>query len=215
MYGPELVEFSARPSRKIQHIAFVLTAVCYLYGLSVMFAVPYYNWQYARENGFAKWLLWGEIVPTLKGSAWPYYAFQHQSKADDPTKPLSQSQINTMHTMAMIRALNEDQQATYISSGRAPGVLLTPEQIARIIELDTLAFETANSTDEGVLNRLYPELGTRFKDHFQEGCRLAISGMKYHTREDLQNSKKLDQMWAEWYTTNHKAIEDALNAAIQ
>jgi hypothetical protein len=215
MDGPELVEFSDKPSRKIQQIAFVLIAVCYLYGLSVMFAVPYYNWQYARENGFAKWLLWGEIVPTLKGSAWPYYAFQHQAKADGPTKPLSQSQINTMHTMTMIRALNEDQQATYISNGRAPGVLLTQEQIARIIELDTLAFESANSTNEGVLNRLYPELGTRFKNHFQESCRLFISGMKYQSREDLQNSKKLDHMWAEWYTTNHKEIEDALNAAIQ
>lgn len=38
----------------------------------VMFTVPYYNWRYASENGFVKWLLLGEIVPTFQGLVWPY-----------------------------------------------------------------------------------------------------------------------------------------------
>ncbi len=36
---------------------------------------PYYNWQYAKNNGFASWLFFGEIVATAKAFAWPYFLF--------------------------------------------------------------------------------------------------------------------------------------------
>jgi ABC-type polysaccharide transport system permease subunit len=39
------------------------------YFLSVMVMTPYYNRQYSRENGFLKWFLLGEIVPTAKALA--------------------------------------------------------------------------------------------------------------------------------------------------
>jgi hypothetical protein len=38
-----------------------------------MISIPYYNWKYARENGFWSWLVLGQIVPTLQSAIWPYY----------------------------------------------------------------------------------------------------------------------------------------------
>jgi hypothetical protein len=38
-----------------------------LYVLVAIVAVPYFNWQYAREHGFVAWLLLGEVISTAKG----------------------------------------------------------------------------------------------------------------------------------------------------
>ena len=34
-------------------------------------AIPYYNWQFAQQHGFAAWLMFGGIVATLQGIFWP------------------------------------------------------------------------------------------------------------------------------------------------
>src|SRR5207247_475510 len=51
------------------------------YFLSVMVMIPYYNWQYARDNGFLKWFVLGEVVPTAKALVWPYFAFVANGKS--------------------------------------------------------------------------------------------------------------------------------------
>jgi hypothetical protein len=45
-----------------------------VYFVGLMISGVYFNWQYASDNGFLKWLFWGEIVPTLQSTIWPYYA---------------------------------------------------------------------------------------------------------------------------------------------
>jgi hypothetical protein len=56
-------------------LGYVLAGICILYFASLLIMTPYYNWQYAKEHGFIKWLFFGEIVATLKSSVWPYYVF--------------------------------------------------------------------------------------------------------------------------------------------
>lgn len=53
----------------------------YMYTMIV--AVPWFNWNYARENGFMKWLLLGEFVATTKAIVWPYYAYAKFANDDD------------------------------------------------------------------------------------------------------------------------------------
>lgn len=53
---------------------FVLIPLLYIYFIGLMISGAYFNWQYAKENGFLKWLFLGEIVPTLQSTIWPYYA---------------------------------------------------------------------------------------------------------------------------------------------
>jgi hypothetical protein len=43
------------------------------YMVGFMVALPYFNWQYAQEYGFIKWIFFGEVVATVKGVVWPYF----------------------------------------------------------------------------------------------------------------------------------------------
>lgn len=54
----------------------VLTFSFYGYFIIAAFIfTPYYNYKYANRNGFIKWMLFGEIIPTAKSFLWPYYWF--------------------------------------------------------------------------------------------------------------------------------------------
>jgi hypothetical protein len=56
-----------------QIVRFVIGA--YLIASAFIFT-PYYNWQYASQNGIVSWLRWGEVKSTLKAFAWPYFTFE-------------------------------------------------------------------------------------------------------------------------------------------
>lgn len=77
------------------------------------------------------------------------------------------------------------------------------------------ALQSADTTDEETLNKVYPEFGTRFKRDFSEGQRLLISGLKNSSRDDLVKSSDLDRAWRDWYNANRTQIEEAFNAALQ
>ena len=62
-----------------------LSLVLSVYALSVTVAIPYYNWQFAKDNWFVKWFLLGEIVPTAKAIVWPYYAFRCDGRTSVPS----------------------------------------------------------------------------------------------------------------------------------
>jgi hypothetical protein len=57
-----------------QGLVNAFATIIVLYLVSCSFAALYFNWKYARENGFVKWILLGEFVPTAKSLAWPYFA---------------------------------------------------------------------------------------------------------------------------------------------
>ena len=40
------------PKRSI--IAAIVALICNAYAIGVIISIPYYNWQYARENGFLR-----------------------------------------------------------------------------------------------------------------------------------------------------------------
>jgi len=60
----------------------ILAVAVGVYMLAAMVAVPYFNWQYAQEHGFVRWLFFGEFVATAKGFAWPYFVATHFSAVE-------------------------------------------------------------------------------------------------------------------------------------
>tara|TARA_B100001765_G_scaffold110392_1_gene68614 strand:+ start:269 stop:478 length:210 start_codon:yes stop_codon:yes gene_type:complete len=40
-------------------------------------AVPWFNYQYAVNNGFISWLIFGEIVATFQAFIWPFYLLDY------------------------------------------------------------------------------------------------------------------------------------------
>lgn len=49
------------------------------YMVGAMIALPYFNWRYAKENGFVSWILLGQIVPSAKAIVWPFFIAQKES----------------------------------------------------------------------------------------------------------------------------------------
>ena len=45
------------------------------YLITVAVATPYFNWMFAKENGFLAWFLLGQIVPTFQALVWPFFVF--------------------------------------------------------------------------------------------------------------------------------------------
>lgn len=60
----------------------ILTVPACLYIFASMLAVPYFNWQYAQQHGFVRWLFLGEFVATAKGFAWPYFVARRFSAVE-------------------------------------------------------------------------------------------------------------------------------------
>jgi hypothetical protein len=63
----------------------ILSPLWYAYFVGAMIAFPYFNYKYAKENGFMNWLMLGEIVPSMKAMAWPAFAY-HEFTTDRPPK---------------------------------------------------------------------------------------------------------------------------------
>ena len=53
----------------------ILMAIAIVYGISVAVFTLYYNWLFAKTNGFIAWLFFGEIIATLKAFVWPLFEF--------------------------------------------------------------------------------------------------------------------------------------------
>ena len=55
----------------------IFIPIVYIYFIGWGIAVPYYNYQYANNNGFLKWVFFGEVIATFEAFGWPYDAYQH------------------------------------------------------------------------------------------------------------------------------------------
>ncbi len=58
-------------------ISKLVSTLFYVYFTGFIISAIFFNWQYAQKNSFSKWLLFGEIVPTIQGTVWPYYAAKY------------------------------------------------------------------------------------------------------------------------------------------
>jgi len=57
-------------------LANMLLGCFFIYLIGGGLSTVYFNYSYARDHGFFQWMLFGEIVPTMKGAVWPYFAFK-------------------------------------------------------------------------------------------------------------------------------------------
>lgn len=63
------------PRRTMRNLlSSVGTFVFAVYFLGFGVSALYFNWDYARQNGFLPWLFLGEVVATGKALAWPYFS---------------------------------------------------------------------------------------------------------------------------------------------
>lgn len=203
----------------VKLLANLLTLVFSLYMITVCLAGAYFNWQFAKANGFVNWLLFGEIVPTMKATVWPYYAFKNAPPegrtSTSVAKPLTNAQVASMELKKMIDALNYSQQATVlINTGHTDSSIRHYTNIEKIVEYRRLAYEAGQKTNVEVLNGVFPELGTRFRDGFLKFLDTFLRGYESDSDELVRSADKLNDQWADWYQANQKAIQAASDRAL-
>jgi hypothetical protein len=118
-----------------QGLANAFTTVMALYLVSCSFAALYFNWKYATENGFVRWVLLGELVPTAKSLVWPYFALV----AGPPISPNATSSATGTESPSGTEpasGLNESEMSQLSAELRiAMETNLTPDGANRIREI--------------------------------------------------------------------------------
>jgi len=199
-----------------------LSLLLSLYMATVAVAAVYFNWEFARTNGFSRWLFRGEVVSTAKAIVWPYFACRTDGAADQPSSEpneidgtrLTPQQISEMEVKKLILAINYSQQGAYLLNSSPHENLDDYPNLADILAYRRKAVAVGKSVDRVVLNNVYPELGNKFEDEFVQAMSLFVHGSEAHSDEELHRSKVLNDEWADWYQAHRKPIEDASNAAM-
>ncbi len=171
-------------------------------GVSV--AAPYYNWQYAQENGFLKWLLLGEIVATGRAAAWPYFLLSrsNDTRRVDGVLWSNEEIDNARH---FFRALEASQRATRRSNAVSPGTL-TDDDITALLSDGKEALTEAQMVRDDVLEKACPGMSTRFRTKFQRGLELQVRNLEVRDTQGLIEGVSLDNEWGDWYTANRTMI---------
>jgi len=87
----------------------------YLIGATI--SVPYYNWQYVRNNGVIDWIILGEIAATAKAMFWPYYVFfdKPNVSADEnppPREDAPKLTVDEIDAMSKLNAKSRTEELT-------------------------------------------------------------------------------------------------------
>lgn len=165
----------------------IITLFIWIYFGGVLIFVPYYNFQYAKNNSFIKWVFLGEIIPTFKGIAWPYFSFYSNS-----------NKIGE-HINRSIEYCNE---ATKIVNKGEAFSKLKPEEAKRLLELLEKAYEEAKLADIDEMNRHFEKFGDEYRDKFMAGLSLTIEGYKENNTTMTIMGQMLISAWGEWYSEN-------------
>lgn len=170
----------------------ILTGMFYIYFISTIVFVPYYNWTYAKENGFIKWLVFGELIATGKGIIWPYYMFLNK-----PDK------TNLSH---LNNSINFSNEGTSIVNRGTPFSITNDTQINQVIDFKKKALSEGDRVNINKLNKHHPNFGNYYRDYFLEGLKLIIIGYDSNQNESFIKGQLLLDTWGNWYSANFENI---------
>jgi hypothetical protein len=168
--------------------------------LSQIYFIPYYNWQYAKENGFLKWLFLGEVVAFGKAFAWPYFVF-----FDKPSSNLSH----------FIKSINYSNEAAKLSNQGKPFESVDKADMKKFIDLKKKALEEAKLVNIEQLNRDHPNFGNHYRDEFMKGLRLLIEGYEKEDNGKIIEASILFDRWGDWYSSNLENIRKGNKTEIE
>jgi hypothetical protein len=187
-----------------------VTALLCIYVVGMMISVPYLNWQYAKQNGFVKWILLGQIVPTLQSTIWPYYVFEHLLGTDSRQQSTSnrdlfknwspEDRANSRHFLLSIQS---DLESIRLSNERK-SPQPAPDALREIIQLKETALREAQTVNDSVLDKIHPDLRQNFRDFYQRGLELRLMNLEQDGRNPAAESQglTLHNKWADWFNDN-------------
>jgi len=188
-----------------------------IYVWSIIIIVPYYNWQFIKENSFMKWLLLGQIVPTAKAIIWPYYVFFNNNQGKiiyvdaEKYRRIKQSLFYLIDSIAIYDSVNAELE---IKAHKSNNIDSLPFNTGRVnwkeMNADTVevnwkeinierirgklifSLDEALKVDTDLLNTVYPELGDNFKNEYIYSLNLYVKSYKAY--EVINNTNKKTKM---------------------
>jgi len=173
------------------------TALFAMYFWGALIAIPYFNWQYARHYGFARWILLGQIVPTAKALVWPYFSLAHNPESTWT----DEERQNAMHFM-----LSGDASAAATKLlNLGPGYTsMSHAEIQEIQRLRRLALAEARLVRDDVLEKVLLGMSKPWRAKHQRGLELQIQAIENDdTSAELLGSALHDE-WVDWVNA-HRA----------
>jgi len=178
----------------------ILIIILILYSYSLFIFIPYFNYNYAVNNGFTKWLLLGEVVSTGKAIIWPYFIFSADNK---------NVKSRDLDIINFYKSLENSQNATKIINQGEPYKIIPEENMDKILSYYEKALMYANKVDINKLNNIYNGLGKHFKNEFIKGISLKLEADKNaDIPKSIKGSKLLNE-WDNWYIDNMEEINRA------
>ncbi|MFC1479164.1 hypothetical protein ACFL6F_01070 [Planctomycetota bacterium] len=185
-------------------LIYILNTVFMLYFMSLMIMIPYFNWCYARDKGFVKWLFLGEIVATGKGIAWPFFV---SSLNKDNSSGWTEDEIdNAKHIISSFKA---DIEALNLQPEGANKYILSEEEANNILKLTRIALLEAEMVKDNILRKAHPELESNFRNLYQKSLEIRILILEKPGKgfEAGIESAKLHSRWVDWYKENRNEIK--------
>lgn len=118
--------------------------------IAVVIAAPYFNWQYAKSEGFASWFCLGEVVPLCQSFAWPYYLVASERDDDSATHAAATQQAQE----AVAQAINKHRGLKG----------MTQAQLDDLYQLAAMAASEAELVSDEYLLQAHPELPRRYRE---------------------------------------------------
>lgn len=155
----------------------------YIIPSSLIF-VPYYNWRFAKENGFWQWLFFGEVVASVKAAAWPYYLF-----IGDPADTARRHRTQTREAFANAMTLRN--QAITIFAASSKNAAAEKAFVSSLRQ----SLAEAERCDVAVLNHIDAGLGDDFFRLYVRGTRQFVDGVE---RTDLLAQLQGQTLTTQW-----------------
>lgn len=176
-----------------------LSFVIGIYFFSVSFAIPYYNWQYAKENGFMKWIMLGEVVATGKALVWPYFAFFSEKEE------VAKEQIPLNVEKFWEGAFSFQKAIVITQDTEIPKDKLREKSE----EMKSLMIQSANtlaSVNTSELNSIYSGWGDVAKDRLIPGVNLMKEFIESGNQAKFTIASSHLEEWDQWMEDNRSKL---------
>lgn len=158
-------------------------ATLFIYISLTPISVLYFNWQFAREHGFVRWLAYGDFVATVQGAIWPYYVVAGWNQSG------GQSRIGDLqHYLNSQKACNEAMKLIIRFGGTQE---LPEKEKSDVIQLLRAAVTEADAVHSGYLDRVHPEFLRRYQQEYIPALRVLAEGLR-----DDNTIKQMGSAWA-------------------
>ncbi len=166
----------------------ILIGIVGLYIMSLAVMTPYYNWQYAKEHGFIKWLFLGEIVATLKSAAWPYFVFF----------PDRGSPVNSPDERHYVNSKKACDEAMKVIVKTGDVARLSFKDKAKVMDLLELAIAEANQVQPAYLQKVHPQFPEIYQKNYKYAISLLIQGLQTDNTQLVLTGAYGYNEFAEW-----------------